>query len=319
MSTQNAALMKADLALSDLSSFGLMQPEQASSFIRKLIKSPTILRMARVVEMTASTRKINKISFGSRILQPGTSGTALSSGQRSKPTTEGLSLTTKEVIAEVRLPYDVLEDSIERATAANNEVANSGPGGLRDTLITLIAERAALDLEEMGLLGDTTNTSYSGTTLALVDGFLKRAYTGGNIVDNNGQTVDKTLFKAGMKTIPDQYLRNRAAMFHFVSTNNETEYRDTLANRGTAMGDANIQGNNEVYAYGVPVRAVPLMPETDGLFSHPLNLVMGIQRQVSMEFDKDITARVYIIVLTARVDFQVEEALATVRYSNIGS
>ena len=38
-----------------------------------------------------------------------------------------------------------------------------------------------------------------------------------------------------------------------------------------------------------------------------------------MEFDKDITARVYIIVLTARVAFQIEETEAIVAYENVSS
>ena len=61
------------------------------------------------------------------------------------------------------------------------------------------------------------------------------------------------------------------------------------------------------------------MPESKGLFTDPLNLIFGIQRQVSMEFDKDITSRVYIIVLTCRIDFQIEEAEALVEYENIAS
>ena len=42
--------------------------------------------------------------------------------------------------------------------------------------------------------------------------------------------------------MPSQYLRNKAALSHFVSVNNETEYRDTLADRGTALGDSMTQG-----------------------------------------------------------------------------
>ena len=38
-----------------------------------------------------------------------------------------------------------------------------------------------------------------------------------------------------------------------------------------------------------------------------------------MEFDKDISARVYIIVLTARIAFQIEEQTAIVAYNNIAS
>ena len=42
--------------------------------------------------------------------------------------------------------------------------------------------------------------------------------------------------------MPPQYQRNKAALNHFVSVNNETEYRDTLADRGTALGDQMTQG-----------------------------------------------------------------------------
>lgn len=334
MSSNTELLKKADLAWADLNSNGgLLSPEQSATFIRKLIKSPTILRMARVVEMMAPVRKINKIQFGKRILRAATSATALNTAAidgafnalseataRAKPTTEQITLTTKEVIAEVRLPYDVLEDNIERGNVGAMTDTNGTPssGGLRDTIVTLIAERVALDLEELGLLGDTAVVA-TDPYLGLTDGFLKRVNTGGNIVDHQNATVTKALFKAGMKTMPDQYLRNRTALRHLVSTNQETEYRDTLSDRGTGLGDANIQGTGAVYAYGVPVEAIPLMPETKGLFTNPLNLIMGIQRQVMMEFDKDIGARVYIIVVTARVDFQVEEDEAAVEYINLAS
>ena len=153
MSTNSSLLRKADIAIADLQADGgELNPEQGASFIRKLIKQPTLIRVCRVVEMNAPRRKINKIGFGSRILRKALSAQALTQAQRSKPTTEQIELNTKEQIAEVRLPYDVLEDNIERASAANNELANSGPGGLRQTIIELIAERAALDMEELAIL-----------------------------------------------------------------------------------------------------------------------------------------------------------------------
>lgn len=328
MSSNQSLLRKADMAIADLSANGgELQPEEGASFIRKLIKMPTLIRQARVIEMTSSKRKINKIGFGSRILRKATSGTALTQSQRSKPTTEQIELDTKEQIAEVRLPYDVLEDNIERIAGANpadNGAANTGPGGLRQTIIDLIAERAALDMEELGLLGDTDYTNPQDVDdedfLSQTDGWLKIAHSEGNVVDGGNTTIGKNLFKTGLKTLPKQYLRNRAAMRHFVSNNNEVEYRDTLANRTGNMGDLMLTGGEGVaYAYGAPVVPVQLMPEEKGLFTDPKNLIFGIQRQVSMEFDKDITARVYIIVLTARIDFQVEESDAIVEYENIAA
>ena len=166
MSSNSSLLRKADIAIADLqTNGGELSPEQGAAFIRKLIKQPTLIRVCRVVEMIAPIRKINKIGFGTRILRKATSGVALNAnaanglatglGGRSKPTTEQIELTTAEQIAEVRIPYDVMEDNIERATVATNELPNTGPAGLRQTIIDLIAERAALDMEELAILADT--------------------------------------------------------------------------------------------------------------------------------------------------------------------
>ena len=306
-------IRKADIAVSDLvSDGGILNPEQTDRFIRTLIDTPTIINAIRVVTMNAPERKINKIGFGSRILRPAVSATALDPGDRVRPDLSQVVLNTKEVIASIYIPYDVLEDNIEGGNI--NAPMGANAGGMMDTIVTLAAERAALDLEELAILGDTSSLD---TYLALHDGFLKR--TTSHVVNQGAATIDKDMLKAGVKAMPDKYLRNRAALMHFVSVDNETEYRDTYANRQTALGDSMLQGTSPVYAYGSQLNGVPLMPNASGLFTNPLNLIMGIQRRITMEFDKDIEARIFKIVLTARVAFQIEEEDAVVKYTNIGS
>lgn len=114
--SNRSVLEKADLAVSDLiSDGGYLNPMQADRFIRKLIDQPTLVNQCRVVPMNAPTMEINKIGFAQRIMKVAPqSGQALAAADRSKPTTEKISLTTNEFIAEVHLPYDVLEDNIER-------------------------------------------------------------------------------------------------------------------------------------------------------------------------------------------------------------
>jgi hypothetical protein len=308
---QNADIIKkADIALSDLANNGgLLLPEQTDTFIRTLIDQPTLLNQARVVAMNAPQRKINKIGFGSRILKAATSATALADSDRSKPDLGQVSLNTKEVIAEIHLPYDVIEDNIERGNI--NVAMQQGAGGIHDTIVQLIAERAALDLEELCLLGDTGSVD---PYLALFDGYMKLANV--NAV-NVGATISKSAFKAALKAMPTKYLRNRSQLIHFLSVDNETEYRDTLANRNTALGDASVEGNNSLYAFGSQVQGVALMPATGGLFTNPLNLIFGIQRKINIEYDKDIRARTFIIVLTARVDCAIEQSDAVVKYTGI--
>lgn len=317
--TNQDLIKKADLAVSDLTSDGgLLNPEQTDAFIRKLLVQPTILASCRTVRMNSPQRKINKIGFGSRILKPAVSHTPLSSGDRSKPTTEQVTLSTKEVIAEVQLPYDVIEDNIERGGIEENVAA--GPdggtqfgGGLKDTLMSLIAERVAVDLEELAIQGDTLS---GDAYLALVDGFLKLATA--HTVDQGNATVDRAMFKAGLQAMPDQYLRNLAALRHYLATDKVIDYRDSLAARETILGDSQIQNVNGVNGFGVPVEMVSLMPGAKGLFTNPQNLIFGVQRRINMEVDKDIRSRAYIIVVTARVDFAIEETDAVVKYINVG-
>lgn len=313
MSGNAELIKKADLALADLAAAGKLNPEQTDSFIRTLIDQPTLLAQVRTVAMRSPNMKLNKIGFGSRILRSASadapSGSSLSQGNRSKPDLGKVELDTKEVIAEVRIPYDVLEDNIE---GGNPSASPQGsPGGLHSTLVTMIGERSALDLEELSLLGDTAS---GDSFLAMNDGFLKLASA--NVV-NVGGVFDKNATKAALKTMPTRYLRNRASLKHFVSIDNETEYRDMLAGRQTALGDSQVQGDLPIFSFGSRVEPVAMMPGANGLFTNPLNLIFGIQRNVMVEYDKDITKREFIIVLTARIAFAIEEVNALVKYTGL--
>lgn len=309
MASNQEIVKKADIALSDLATAGRLSVDQTDRFIRTLIDQPTLLNSVRTVAMGTPEMKINKIGFGSRILRPAVSATALSAGDRVKPDLGSVTLNTKEVIAEVRIPYDVIEDNIERGNIAVG--AETGAGGFHQTIVDMIAERAALDLEELAIRGDTTS---GDAYLALQNGYLKLATA--NVVNVAG-AFSKEAVKAALKATPDKYLRNRAAMQHFLSIDNETEMRDVYANRATALGDSQIQGNLPLYVFGSQIKGVPLMPSTGGLFTNPLNLIFGIQRNIQIEYDKDITSRVFIIVLTARVALEIEEVNAVTKYTGI--
>lgn len=307
--TNQEIIQKADMALSDLSTAGKLNPEQTDRFIRVLIDQPTLLASVRTVAMNAPQMKINKIGFGSRIMRPAVEATALADNDRVKPDLGQVQLNTSEVIAEVHLPYDVLEDNIEKGNI--NVPLQTGAGGLHQTIVDLLAERAALDLEELGIRGDTAS---GDAYLALQNGFLKLATAN---VANIGSAFDKSSAKTALKTMPTRYLRNRSSLQHFVSVDNETEIRDQYGSRQTALGDQQVQGVLPVYVYGSKVTPVALMPGDQGLYTDPTNLIFGIQRNIMIEYTKDIRARVFIVVLTARVAFAIEETNALVKYTGI--
>lgn len=292
-------LEKADLAVADLvSTGGYLNTEQADTFIRMVIDQPTLVNEIRVVPMNSPKMEINKIGLTGRILRKApVSGTALAPASRSKPVTDKVTLDTKEVIAEIHIPYDVLEDNIER-------------GRLEDTIMELIASRASLDLEELIIQGDTGS---GDEYLALVDGVLVQA--SGHVVDYLAvrPAISRAVFKAGIKAMPNKYLRNRSAMRFYVSPDVETEWVDSLASRQTPMGDSKIAGWAPQPAYGIPVTPAALMPNDSYILTIPQNIIMGVQRQVMIETDRDIRSRVLVVVLTMRLDVKFEEDDAVVK------
>jgi hypothetical protein len=303
MASFRSIVEKADLAVSNLSTDGgYLNPIQANTFIRMVQEQPTILNDVRMVPMNGPRMEINTIGFTSRILKAApASGTALGASDRSAPTTDKIELLTTEIMAEVHLPYDVLEDNIER-------------GNLEDTIMALVAERTSLDLEELIISGDTE--AGADAYLRLKDGIVKQSTS--HVVDytdNPVETIDKSVFKAGIKAMPNKYMRNRPAMRFYVSPDVETEYADSLAGRLTALGDTRVETDYRagLSPYGVPIKAAALMPDDKYIFTYPQNLIVGMQRQIMIETDRDIRTRMIIIVLTLRLDIKFETEDAVVK------
>ena len=308
MTGNQTLIQKADLALSDLlTDGGLLQPAQAQRFIRTLIDESVVMPLSTVVPMRSPTQLIEKLRFGSRVLRAGTEGQALSAADRAAPDLEKIELTAQLFKAEVRLNNEVLEDSIERAA-------------LRQTIIATMAERIALDMDEIIVNGDTALTD---PFLKKFDGILKLASV--NVLSNGGNPTTKTLFKRMLKTMPSEFLRNKKRMRFLTSVDAELDYRDSLSSRETVKGDQHLAEDTLVGYGGVPVIDVPVFPEdlgggsdeTKTVLTDPKNINVGIWRQVKIETDKDISAGVLLIVATLRFDTKFAEPKATVRADDI--
>jgi HK97 family phage major capsid protein len=301
-------LEKADLALSDLTtSGGLLQPAQAAKFMRILIKASKVLGMSTVVPMRAPKQLIEKIRFGGRILRAGVEATALPAGDRAKPDLGKVELDAQLFKGEVRLDNEVLEDSIEREE-------------LRQTIMSMMAEAVSRDMEEVVINGDTTS---GDPFLAKFDGILAQASS--HVVDAALQTTNKSLFRDLMKVVPNEFLRDKAALRFLTSVNSEINYRDALADRGTPGGDAWLQEQGEVSYTGIPVVDVPMFPEnlgvgsncTDILLTDPKNINVGIWRNIRIETDKLVSDGVLIIVVTLRFDTKYAEENAVAKCINV--
>ncbi|MBU8697549.1 MULTISPECIES: phage major capsid protein [Bacillus] len=294
---------KAEVTLGTLKTGGLMNPTQSSTFIRMVQNAPTLLQDARVIPMDSDAQKIEKIGFGQRILRPGVEGKAVPASDRVAPTTSTVELNAKEVIAEVNITYDTLENNIEG-------------DALQNTIMQMLAERAAVDIEELILNGDTSS---SDTYLAQLDGIRKQATS--HIVDVAGEPLTRQVFKQGYKAVPPKYLRVPQEFRFYSSPGQEVEWKDKVADRQTNLGDAAVQGGLSS-AFGVPVKGIANMQpyDADGtdvsdiLLTHPKNIILGFSRNIRIEVDKDIRNRKFIIVLTAKLDskFEEEDAVAKI-------
>jgi HK97 family phage major capsid protein len=291
-------LEKADLALADLTAGGgILKPAQAQKFMRLLVKESVLLKLATVVPMASPKQQISKIKFGSRILRPGAEATALAPADRSKPDLSSVELDAKLFKAEVRLSDETLEDSIER-------------GELRQTIMEMMAEAISRDMEEVVINGDTASAD---PFLAVMDGVLVQATS--NVVDAAANPISKDLLRDMLKTLPSEHLRDKKAMRFLTSVDADLDYRNTLAERATAVGDKFLEGDTPVLYSGVPVQPVPLFPENLGagndqtaiVLCNPKNIHVGIWRQIRVESARDISEGTLKIVATLRFDTKFAE------------
>lgn len=308
----NDLARKADLALSDLATAGVLNAEQSNRFFRKVVDESVILRDARFVPMRRPQMEINKIGFTSRILraasQAAIGSRALASGDRSKPATSKITLTTKEVIAEVDLPYETIEDNIE---GIGGQIDNSQ---FTQTILDLIGERVSADLEELLVQADTVNGV--DAYMQLFNGAL--ASTTSNIVNHNNAPVSVDLFSNMIQAVPTRYHRFLNQYRFYVSTIKEIQHRTAIAQRNTGLGDATLTGTNPVPVLGVQMKGAAFMPNANALLTVPKNLIWGVQRDVRLEFDRDVRERYIIIVVTLRVATAIEEEDMGVKATNIG-
>jgi len=307
LTSNRVILEKADMALSDLTSGGLLLPAQAAKFIRLLIKESVIMQHATVVPMRSQKQLIEKIRFGSRVLRAGSEGVALPEADRTKPDLSKVELDAKLFKAEVRISDEVLEDSIER-------------GQLKQTIMAILGEAIARDMEEVIINGDTTSTDLF---LKQLDGLFVQATS--NTSNATDSPLDKDILKAIIKTMPSEYLRDRNKMKFLTSIDAETDWRDSIAERETSLGDDWLIKPGTVPYAGVPVVPVPMFPENIGTGNHctnvlltdPKNIHVGIWRQIKIESDRDISAGVLRIVATLRFDVKYAEETAVVKGYNV--
>jgi len=309
MSTDNRTLIqKADFLLSELAAGGLLEPAQADQFIRLAIKEPVMMREVQVTPMTTPSERRDKMRFASRVLKPGNEAAGLALAQRSVPALGFVTLDTKLYRAETRMSDEVLEDQIER-------------GAFKQTVMQELSRAVARDMEQVAVNGDTASAD---SLLATQDGWVKLASA--NLVDAGVAQLSKAVLRNMLQALPDEFT-DIPNLRYYTNFHAQVAYADSLADRATALGDRFLFAvGAEDPAYSrVAVRAVPEFPdnlgvgtnETVALLTDPKNLVMGIQRNIKLETQRDAPAGVTIIVISVRFAVNIIEISAVSKATRV--
>lgn len=300
-------VQKADFLLANLAPGGLLEPAQADRFIRLAIDQAVVMPMMTRVDMAAPKELREKIRYGSRALRKGTEATSLPLALRTTPDTSKVELDAQLVKAETRISFEAMEDSIERGT-------------FEDTVRATMAERIGLDLEDLAFNGDTTSTD---DLLVTLDGFIKQAAT--NTVAAGGATLQRNVLKDSLKTMPSEFRRDKRSLRFFTADEANIDFQEHLGDRATPLGDDNVVGPMARPFQSIEVVGVPVFPsnlgvglnETVVIMTDPGNMLFGVWRNIRVDTDRDVSAGVYIIVVTARVDFKFAHEPAVVKTTGV--
>lgn len=269
---------------------GLLNTEQSNRFIDYMFDVTVLGKECRVERMKANERDYDKIGVGQRIMRGATE--AVDTGQNATVQFSKVTITTKKLRLDWELSTESLEDNIEGAD-------------LEDHIARLMATQAGNDLEDLAINGDTAS---SDPLLKVFDGWYKRALAGAHIVDGGGTQLNRSHFNKALKAMPRNFMQRRQELRFYTGSNSMQDYLYSLTDLNTTPeniaetmirnGPVRTQGDAGFimsYAFGIPVKEVPLFSETaSGTYSgasgqhghleltYPKNRLWGVKRDIQV-------------------------------------
>ena len=290
---------KATLSTSDLTGAGnggQLSAQQARQFLRDAIEATAILSQADVFDSDSPVFEIPKIDFATRIMRAGTEGSRLADADRTKPGTDLVSLSTYLLKGEIPVSDETFEDNVER-------------GGLADTLMQMIAEAVGRDLEEIAIKWKDADAD---ATFGLTDGLIHQLVNSAtaNEVSEAAAASYIAMFDDMISNLPTRYRRLWDRLQFFVPVPVADGYANELADRGTALGDRNVEEKNRLRYRGLPITEVPLFSGTQDTIDYgtyailcdPMNLKVGFHRRVRVEKFRDPREGVLSFIPSVRMD-----------------
>jgi hypothetical protein len=139
-------------------------------------------------------------------------------------------------------------------------------------------------MEDIVVNGDKNSAE---PVLAVIDGVLKQAHEPRR--RRGGRAISKNLLRDLLKTLPSEYLRDKKQMVFLTSVDADLDYRNTLAERATAVRRQVPRGRRAGPLLGRAGAADPAVPREPRrgqndrsviLLCNPKNIHVGIWRKI---------------------------------------
>lgn len=291
MLISNRQLISKAITTSNLTTGGLLNPEQANKFIDYMVDQSAFLKDIRMERMDGPAKDLDFLGVSSRIVRKGVEATA--------PTeTAGIQTSKKQLnTVEVILPADIsisfLEDNIERS-------------GAEDHIARMLAMQFANDLTDLAWNGDTDDVGEFKDFLSIDDGFIKLAknalaathkFDTDDSVDYKGE-----VFPGMLGELPNKWKANKSELRFYVSPSVAEAYIEQLTTRQTAWADELIQTGKLPQYKGITIFPVDYVPDSVIVLTPRKNLALGVQRQFTNDRERKPRKRVIEYTMTSRID-----------------
>jgi len=328
-----------------------LEAEEADRFIDYVVDESVLMKqVARVVKMARQTKNIRALGVGTnRFLHP--AATFSSSDYLKELTTQKIALVSKKVRGCVAIYDDDLEDvtGIESGVAFKDQVMRMVAAKIANELeeafyIGDTAGHSGFGADDIRSLwdgwsyrirnaddeGDTYyNDASGGSTILHADSDFDLGSVNQRIATQNSSAPYNWEFKFSkpLKTLPSKYKMAGLSNLRFCCNDQVVQdYIDALAARSTVLGDQAILGAEKGLKFGqVPIVACPLIPttldddsklgggsHTELLLTPKDNLIVGIQREIKIESQREAADEATYWYYSLRADVAVENVNACI-------
>jgi len=287
----------------------VLNTQQANRFIDLVIDTSTLIKKVRTRRINHQKGDINKLDLGNIVTEGADTTTSVTTNV---PSESKIHYSTEKYRSAFDLTTDFTEDNLEGRS-------------IRDTLLTMFSKRISIDSEMAFIEGDESLTtgdlqSKENNLLGPNDGIVKILTDNtpaAQQINAGGKASSKKLFYDMKRKIPSRYRVAKPAYRFLTPTSVYDKWMWDISEVETGAGDTATQGNVNRSPLGIPMVDVPLMPEdlsigtsvSDGtkIILTPLqNLIYFIQRDITIEWDRQPRKDMWEVTIHFRADFQVE-------------